>query len=173
MAPSSIHFEIWDRDIISSDSFIGSFGGLELNLQRIPAGTRSPKTCTLDILKSETTISLFETKSVRGWYPFTAMDEFDMSVIAGKAELEFTLVNFEEAEKNPVGKAREEPDSMIAPVRPDNSLAWLFFPITMLIHLIWIPYKDCFLRFFVMILMVAILVLVIYTLPSSITGKIV
>ncbi|KII70263.1 Fer-1-like protein 6 [Thelohanellus kitauei] len=112
MVPPVIHFQVWDQDLISSDDFLGS---LELNLLKMPTATRNPKSCTLNQLKNENTVSLFEVKTLRGWYPFSAMDEFDMPVIAGKVELEFNLVDLETATKNPVGKAREEPEPLLSP----------------------------------------------------------
>lgn len=38
-----------------------------------------------------------------------------MSILQGKVEAEFHLVTAEEAEKNPVGKARKEPEPLPKP----------------------------------------------------------
>ncbi|KAF1743399.1 LOW QUALITY PROTEIN: hypothetical protein MXB_4814 [Myxobolus squamalis] len=66
--------------------------------------------------------------------PVMHFQAWDQDIISG----DDFLVNLDEAEKNPVGKAREEPDALIAPKydhnntlsRPDNSLAWLLYPVT-------------------------------------------
>lgn len=40
---------------------------------------------------------------------------FTISILKGKVEAEFHLVTAEEAEKNPVGKARKEPEPLDKP----------------------------------------------------------
>uniref|UniRef100_A0A9J8CK52 Fer-1 like family member 4 n=1 Tax=Cyprinus carpio carpio TaxID=630221 RepID=A0A9J8CK52_CYPCA len=50
-------------------------------------------------------------------------------LLMGKVEAEFHLVSAEEAEKNPVGKARKEPEPLDKPNRPKTSFNWFVNPL--------------------------------------------
>ncbi|NXT22225.1 FR1L6 protein, partial [Syrrhaptes paradoxus] len=82
-------------------------GTLELNLNGFPRAAKTAKSCDLGMAveAGEDKISIFQQKRVRGWWPFIKAGE-----LTGKVEAEFHLVTAEEAEKNPVGKARKEPE---------------------------------------------------------------
>ncbi|XP_007606073.1 fer-1-like protein 6 [Cricetulus griseus] len=91
----------------------------------------------------------------------------------GKVEAEFHLVTAEEAEKNPVGKARKEPEPLAKPNRPDTSFSWFVSPFKCLYHLIWKNYKKYIIIAFILLILVVFLVLFIYTLPGAISRRIV
>ncbi|NXA71646.1 FR1L6 protein, partial [Thryothorus ludovicianus] len=83
-------------------------GTLELDLNGLPRAAKTSKSCNLGTVvaaSEENKISIFQQKRIRGWWPFIKAGE-----LTGKVEAEFHLVTAEESEKNPVGKARKEPE---------------------------------------------------------------
>ncbi|NXO18232.1 FR1L6 protein, partial [Oriolus oriolus] len=88
-------------------------GTLELDLNGFPRAAKTAKSCDLGTVvaaSEENKISIFQQKRVRGWWPFIKGGCLLFSLIQGKVEAEFHLVTAEEAQKNPVGKARKEPE---------------------------------------------------------------
>uniref|UniRef100_A0A3Q1FBX6 Fer-1-like protein 6 n=1 Tax=Acanthochromis polyacanthus TaxID=80966 RepID=A0A3Q1FBX6_9TELE len=86
-------------------------GTLELNLHGFHRGAKTAKSCKADMLTDGSEkISIFQQKRARGWWPFSKSGE-----LTGKVEAEFHLVTVEEAEKNPVGRARKEPEPLPKP----------------------------------------------------------
>ncbi|XP_045037617.2 fer-1-like protein 6 isoform X2 [Desmodus rotundus] len=167
-APAVLVLQVWDFERLSSDDFLGS---LEMNLNSFPRAAKSAKACDLTKFENaseESKISIFQQKRVRGWWPFTKSKE-----LTGKVEAEFHLVTAEEAEKNPVGKARKEPEPLAKPNRPDTSFSWFMSPFKCLYHLIWRNYKKYIIIAFILIILIIFLVLFIYTLPGAISQKIV
>uniref|UniRef100_A0A5F8GDE1 Fer-1 like family member 6 n=1 Tax=Monodelphis domestica TaxID=13616 RepID=A0A5F8GDE1_MONDO len=165
--PAELVLQVWDFERLSSDDFLGS---LEMNLNGFPRAAKSAKACDLKSgsLSEENKISIFQQKRVRGWWPFVKAGE-----LTGKVEAEFHLVTAEEAEKNPVGKARKEPEPLDKPNRPDTSFSWFVSPFKCLYHLIWKNYKKYIIIGFILIILIIFLVLFIYTLPGAISRKIV
>ncbi|MEQ2186808.1 Fer-1-like protein 6, partial [Goodea atripinnis] len=106
--PAILILQVWDFETLSSDDFLGT---LELDLHGFPHGAKTAKWCKVDMLTEVTDrISIFQQKRARGWWPFSKSGE-----LTGKVEAEFHLVTAEEAEKNPVGKARKEPEPLPKP----------------------------------------------------------
>uniref|UniRef100_A0A8B9DM70 Fer-1 like family member 6 n=1 Tax=Anser cygnoides TaxID=8845 RepID=A0A8B9DM70_ANSCY len=108
--PAELVLQVWDFERLSSDDFLGT---LELNLNGFHRAAKSAKSCDLGMavaMSEENKISIFQQKRVRGWWPFVKAGE-----LTGKVEAEFHLVTAEEAEKNPVGKARKEPEPLEKP----------------------------------------------------------
>uniref|UniRef100_A0A6I8N4Q4 Fer-1 like family member 6 n=1 Tax=Ornithorhynchus anatinus TaxID=9258 RepID=A0A6I8N4Q4_ORNAN len=166
--PVNLVLQVWDFERLSSDDFLGS---LELNLNGFPRGVKSAKACELSKvtnLSAENKICIFHQKHVRGWWPFAKAGE-----LTGKVEAEFHLVTAEEAEKNPVGKARKEPEPLEKPNRPDTSFSWFVSPFKCLYHLIWRNYKKYIIIGLILLILIIFLVLFIYTLPGAISQKIV
>ncbi|KAM6214398.1 fer-1-like protein 6 [Rhynchocyon petersi] len=166
--PAVLVLQVWDFERLSSDDFLGS---LEMNLNSFPRAAKSAKACDLSKFENaseENKISIFQQKRVRGWWPFAKSKE-----LTGKVEAEFHLVTAEEAEKNPVGKARKEPEPLAKPNRPDTSFSWFVSPFKCLYHLIWKNYKKYIIIGFILIILIIFLVLFIYTLPGAISRKIV
>lgn len=106
--------QVWDADHFSADDFLGA---ISLNLNRFPRGAKSSKLCTLDMLKTENvpTVNIFKQKRVRGWWPFFIKKENDEMELTGKVEAEIHLLTKEEAEQNPAGFGRNEPDGLEKP----------------------------------------------------------
>lgn len=166
--PAVLVLQVWDFERLSSDDFLGS---LEMNLNSFPRAAKSAKACDLSKFENaseENKISIFQQKRVRGWWPFAKSKE-----LTGKVEAEFHLVTAEEAEKNPVGKARKEPEPLAKPNRPDTSFSWFVSPFKCLYHLIWKNYKKYIIIAFILIILIIFLVLFIYTLPGAISRRIV
>ncbi|XP_035994611.1 fer-1-like protein 6 isoform X2 [Fundulus heteroclitus] len=164
--PAILILQVWDFETLSSDDFLGT---LELDLHGFPRGAKTAKSCKADMLSEVTDrISIFQQKRARGWWPFSKSGE-----LTGKAEAEFHLVTAEEAEKNPVGKARKEPEPLPKPNRPDTSFSWFVNPFKCFFHLVWRNYKKYIIIALVLLITVLFLALLFYTLPGAISQKII
>ncbi|XP_074551223.1 fer-1-like protein 6 [Halichoeres trimaculatus] len=164
--PAILILQVWDFETLSSDDFLGT---VELDLHRFTRGAKTAKACKADMLTDGTDkISIFQQKRARGWWPFSKSGE-----LTGKVEAEFHLVTAEEAEKNPVGKARKEPEPLPKPNRPDTSFSWFVNPFKCFFHLIWKNYKKYIIIALVLLITALFLALLFYTLPGAISQKIV
>ncbi|XP_017286969.1 fer-1-like protein 4 [Kryptolebias marmoratus] len=94
-------------------------------------------------------------------------------LLMGKVEAELQLVALEQAEANPVGRARKEPEPLDKPNRPTTSFNWFVNPMKTFIFLIWKNYKKYIIALIILIILTLFLVLVIYTLPGEISSLIV
>uniref|UniRef100_A0A3P8UW27 C2 domain-containing protein n=1 Tax=Cynoglossus semilaevis TaxID=244447 RepID=A0A3P8UW27_CYNSE len=139
----------------------------KLNLHGFPRGAKTAKACKADMMDISERISIFQQKRARGWWPFNKSGE-----LTGKVEAEFHLVTAEEAEKNPVGKARKEPEPLPKP-RPDTSFSWFVNPFKCFFHLIWQNYKKYIIIALILLILTVFLVLLFYTLPGAISQKII
>lgn len=61
------------------------------------------------------TVNIFKQKRIRGWWPFFIKKENDELELTGKVEAEIHLLTVEEAEQNPAGLGRNEPDALEKP----------------------------------------------------------
>ncbi|KAM9346796.1 fer-1-like protein 6 [Symphorus nematophorus] len=164
--PAILIMQVWDFETLSSDDFLGT---VELDLHGFPRGAKTAKSCKVDMLTDGTEkISIFQQKRARGWWPFSKAGE-----LTGKVEAEFHLVTAEEAEKNPVGRARKEPEPLPKPNRPDTSFSWFVNPFKCFFHLVWRSYKKYIIIALVVLITMLFLVLLFYTLPAAISQKIV
>ncbi|XP_041663567.1 fer-1-like protein 6 [Cheilinus undulatus] len=164
--PAILIMQVWDFETLSSDDFLGT---VELDLHGFPRGAKTAKVCKLDMLTDGTEkISIFQQKRARGWWPFSKSGE-----LTGKVEAEFHLVTHEEAEKNPVGKARKEPEPLPKPNRPDTSFSWFVNPFKCFFHLIWKNYKKYIIIGLILLIIASFLTLLFYTMPGAISQKII
>ncbi|XP_072300048.1 fer-1-like protein 6 [Eucyclogobius newberryi] len=164
--PAILALQVWDFDTLSSDDFIGT---VELDLHRFPRGAKSAKNCKGDMLTAAVeNISIFQQKRARGWWPFTKFGE-----LTGKVEAEFHLMSEEEAEKNPAGKARKEPEPLPKPNRPNTSFSWFVNPFKSFFYLVWNRYKKYIIIGLLILITALFLALLFYTLPAAISHKIV
>ena len=65
-----------------------------------------------------------------------------MISIQGKIEAEFDLVDGEEADEKPVGRARKEPEPLDKPNRPDLAFMWLLMPLRIFYHVFFVRYTQ-------------------------------
>ncbi|XP_033842448.1 fer-1-like protein 6 [Periophthalmus magnuspinnatus] len=164
--PTVLVLQVWDFDTLSSDDFIGT---VELDLHSFSPGAKSSKTCKGDMLTAAMeNISIFQQKRARGWWPFSKCGE-----LTGKVEAEFHLLTAEEASKNPAGKARNEPDPLPKPNRPDTSFSWFVNPFKCFFYLVWNRFKKYIILGLLILITALFLALLFYTLPGAISARIV
>ena len=174
-----IYVQAWDADLFSSDDFIGD---AIMKLTRLPCGAKSPSACTLDMFKPNApTVNFFKLKKCKGWWPVQAFDdEADdpklgpdgkpEPILAGKIEMEFDLLTREEAEADPAGKKREEPQPLDKPNRP--SRFQFVGPLTLLKYMIWEPCKWNLLKLVLCLLAILLVALFLYSSPGYIIKKV-
>ncbi|KAK9679677.1 C2 domain [Popillia japonica] len=157
--PCVLKLQVWDNDTFSPDDFLGS---MALDLRRMPRCARSSKKCTLELLKPHAPqINLFKIKRIRGWWPFRGVDQKkNEHFLAGKLDAEFNLLTEEEAEANPAGLGRDEPNPLPKPKRPDTSFSWFKNPFKLLRFLICKHYKW---RLIICLLLVFVALSIAYT----------
>uniref|UniRef100_A0A8C1DVY4 Otoferlin n=1 Tax=Cyprinus carpio carpio TaxID=630221 RepID=A0A8C1DVY4_CYPCA len=169
--PARLTLQVWDADHFSADDFLGA---IELDLNKFPRGAKTAKQCSLDMVLKEhelPTISIFKQKRVKGWWPFVARDENDEFELTGKVEAELHLLTAEEAEKNPVGLGRNEPEPLEKPNRPDTSLMWFMNPLKSIRYFIWHNYRWLILKALALLLLLLLVGLFLYSIPGYLVKK--
>ncbi|XP_038606758.1 otoferlin isoform X3 [Tachyglossus aculeatus] len=169
--PARLTLQIWDADHFSADDFLGA---IELDLNRFPRGAKTAKQCSMEMATGEVDvplISIFKQKRVKGWWPLLARDENDEFELTGKVEAELHLLTAEEAEKNPVGLARNEPDPLEKPNRPDTAFVWFLNPLKSIKYLICTRYKWLIIKIVLALLALLMLALFLYSLPGYMVKK--
>ncbi|XP_005073568.1 otoferlin isoform X4 [Mesocricetus auratus] len=169
--PARLTLQIWDADHFSADDFLGA---IELDLNRFPRGAKTAKQCTMEMVTGEVDVplvSIFKQKRVKGWWPLLARNENDEFELTGKVEAELHLLTAEEAEKNPVGLARNEPDPLEKPNRPDTAFVWFLNPLKSIKYLICTRYKWLIIKIVLALLGLLMLALFLYSLPGYMVKK--
>ena len=114
--PARLTLQVWDADHFSKDDFLGA---ITLDLNRFPRGAKTVKQCSLDMLKTDGTVpmvNLFKQKRCKGWWPlFIKNTDNDELELQGKVEAELILMCSEEAEKQPAGLGRDDPNALEKP----------------------------------------------------------
>ncbi|OWK58154.1 Myoferlin [Lonchura striata] len=137
--PPKLIIQIWDNDKFSLDDYLG-FVELDLHKTIIPA--KVPEKCNIDMipeykadisLKAPRTASLFEQKSMKGWWP-CYVEKDGSRILAGKVEMTLEVVNEKEAEERPAGKGRDEPN--MNPKLDLPKFKWLFIGLIILLILL-------------------------------------
>ncbi|XP_048582007.1 otoferlin isoform X3 [Nematostella vectensis] len=170
--PARLHLQVWDADAFSADDFIGD---LCLDLTRMPRGAKTSKSCTLDLLKQDGSVpqvSFFKMKHMKGFWPFFVNTEEEEIELAGKVEAELELLTQEEAEKKPAGRAREDPQALEKPNRPDVAWMMMMNPLRGLKAMIWNNYRMCLIKMLVIALLLALMGLFFYSMPGYTVKKI-
>uniref|UniRef100_A0A8C5QFH1 Dysferlin n=1 Tax=Leptobrachium leishanense TaxID=445787 RepID=A0A8C5QFH1_9ANUR len=137
-------FQIWDNDKFSFDDYLGS---IQLNLNQMPRPAKTAEKCHLDLLdesvSTDKLVSLFEQKTVKGWWPCVAGNGDDKT-LAGKLELTLEIINEHDHDERPAGIGREEPNMnprLEDPKRPETSFFWFTSPYKTLKYILWRRYK--------------------------------
>ncbi|XP_061097986.1 otoferlin [Conger conger] len=169
--PARLTMQVWDADHFSADDFLGA---IELDLNRFPRGAKTAKQCSIDMVLNEQdlpTVSIFKQKRVKGWWPFVARDENDELELTGKVEAELHLMTVEEAEKNPVGLGRNEPDPLEKPNRPDTTFLWFLSPLKAIRYLVCNRYKWLIIKVVLALLVLVMVGLFLYSTPGYLVKK--
>ncbi|KAJ7326584.1 hypothetical protein JRQ81_016343, partial [Phrynocephalus forsythii] len=171
--PPQLVLQIWDNDKFSFDDYLGS---LRLDLNCMPKPAKTAEKCNLDLLDSaEKMVSLFEQKTVKGWWPCVG-EEGEAKIIAGKVEMTLEIVSEQEQEERPAGMGRDEPNmnpKLEDPKRPETSFLWFTSPYKTLKYILWRRFKWLFLLFLLVIILLLFLGIFIYAFPNYAAMKLV
>ncbi|KAL3320007.1 Dysferlin, limb girdle muscular dystrophy 2B (Autosomal recessive), partial [Cichlidogyrus casuarinus] len=164
-SPCQLVLQVYDANLISSDKFLGE---IVIPLAKIPRGATSPNACGLHQLEETCpTISLFRQRHLRGWWPVTIFDEdLDETLVQGKVEVEFRLLTSDDADSNPVGLGREEPEPLEPPKRPDSSFMNFLGPLGMLGYFIKYKLKWILIKILIISLILLVVILFLYSAPT-------
>ncbi|XP_028302961.1 fer-1-like protein 4 isoform X2 [Gouania willdenowi] len=94
-------------------------------------------------------------------------------LLMGKLEAELQLVTLEQAEANPVGKARKEPEPLDKPNRPTTSFNWFVNPLKTFIFIIWKKFKKYIIALLILVILGLFIGLIFYTMPGQISTLII
>uniref|UniRef100_A0A452VCC0 Dysferlin n=1 Tax=Ursus maritimus TaxID=29073 RepID=A0A452VCC0_URSMA len=165
--PARVVFQIWDNDKFSFDDFLGS---LQLDLNRMPKPAKTAEKCSLDQLDDtfhpEWFVSLFEQKTVKGWWPCVAED--GEKKILGKLEMTLEIVAESEHEERPAGQGRDEPNmnpKLEDPKRPDTSFLWFTSPYKTMKFILWRRFRCAIILFIVLVILLLFLGIFLYSFP--------
>ncbi|XP_015245923.1 PREDICTED: dysferlin isoform X3 [Cyprinodon variegatus] len=169
-----ITIQIWDNDKFSFDDYLGHIV-MDLNHMLRPA--KSPEKCTLQTLDQpmEKLVSLFEQKTVKGWWPCTC-EKNGEKIIAGKVEMSLEIVTEQEHEERPAGLGRDEPNMnphLEEPQRPETSFLWFSSPYKTLKFIVWRRFKWFIILFIILFLIFLFLGVFLYSFPNYAAMKMV
>ncbi|CAG2103855.1 unnamed protein product, partial [Medioppia subpectinata] len=160
--PARLFLQVWDADHFSADDFLGA---ITLDLNRFPRGAKTAKLCSLDMLKNDRSTPtvlvafLWQQGQGRSRTPRTNI------------EAELQLLTKEEAERNPVGFGRGEPDPLERPNRPDSSFLWVLNPLKSIRYVVWHNYKWLLIKGLCFLLLVLLFALFVYSIPGYTVKK--
>lgn len=179
--PPKLIIQIWDNDKFSLDDYLG-FVELDLHKTIIPA--KVPEKCNIDMIpeykadvsqKVPMTASLFEQKSMKGWWP-CCVEKDGSRILAGKVEMTLEVVNEKEAEERPAGKGRDEPNmnpKLDLPNRPDTSFLWFTNPCKTMKFIVWRRFKWLFIGLIILLIILLFVAVLLYSLPNYLSMKMV
>uniref|UniRef100_A0A452DVG2 Dysferlin n=1 Tax=Capra hircus TaxID=9925 RepID=A0A452DVG2_CAPHI len=174
--PARVIFQIWDNDKFSFDDFLGS---LQLDLNHMPKPAKTAEKCSVDQLEAtfhpERFVSLFEQKTVKGWWPCVA-DEGEKKMLAGKLEMTLEIVTESEHEERPAGHGRDEPNmnpKLEDPRRPDTSFLWFTSPYKTMKFILWRRFRCAIILFLILFIFLLFLGIFVYSFPNYAAMKLV
>ncbi|KFM02616.1 Dysferlin, partial [Aptenodytes forsteri] len=166
--PPQLIFQIWDNDKFSFDDYLGS---IQMDLNRMPKPAKTAEKCSLELvdetLSSSRLVSLFEQKTVKGWWPCVA-EQDQKKILAGKLEMTLEIVAEQEHEERPAGVGRDEPNmnpKLEDPKRPETSFLWFTSPYKTLKYILWRRYKWVLILAIVLFILLLFLGIFIYAFP--------
>ncbi|XP_054546383.1 myoferlin [Talpa occidentalis] len=178
--PPRLIIQIWDNDKFSLDDYLGF---LELDLHHTIIPAKSSEKCNLDMIPDlkamdplkVKTASLFEQKSMKGWWPCYA-DKDGSRVMAGKVEMTLEVLNEKEADERPAGKGRDEPNmnpKLDPPNRPETSFLWFTNPCKTMKFIVWRRFKWVIIGLLILLILLLFVAVLLYSLPNYLSMKIV
>ncbi|XP_056156157.1 dysferlin [Lampris incognitus] len=172
--PPKITIQIWDNDKFSFDDYLGH---LEMDLNHMLRPAKSPEKCGLELLNqpADRLVSLFEQKTVKGWWPCTC-EQNGEKILAGKLEMSLEIVSEQEQEERPAGLGRDEPNMnphLEEPKRPETSFLWFSSPYKTLKFILWRRFKWLIILFLFLFLIFLFLGVFLYSFPNYAAMKMV
>ncbi|XP_077638789.1 dysferlin isoform X1 [Lonchura striata] len=174
--PPQLIFQIWDNDKFSFDDYLGS---IQMDLNRMPKPAKTAEKCSLDLvddsLSSSRFVSLFEQKTVKGWWPCVA-EQNQQKILAGKLEMTLEIVAEQEHEERPAGMGRDEPNMnprLEDPKRPETSFLWFTSPYKTLKFILWRRYKWVLILAILLFILLLFLGIFVYAFPNYAAMKLV
>ncbi|KPP63817.1 hypothetical protein Z043_117891 [Scleropages formosus] len=172
--PPKLTIQIWDNDKFSFDDFLGS---LEMDLNHMMRPAKVAAKCGLEILDQppEKLVSLFEQKTVRGWWPCVG-ERGGEKIIAGKVEMSLEIISEQEQEERPAGLGRDEPNMnphLEEPQRPETSFLWFSSPFKTLKFIVWRRFKWVIIALILLFLLLLFLGVFLYAFPNYAAMKMV
>ncbi|KFO79688.1 Dysferlin, partial [Cuculus canorus] len=166
--PPQLIFQIWDNDKFSFDDYLGS---IQMDLNRMPKPAKTAEKCSLELidetLASSRFVSLFEQKTVKGWWPCVA-EQDQKKILAGKLEMTLEIVAEQEHDERPAGMGRDEPNmnpKLEDPKRPETSFLWFTSPFKTMKYILWRRYKWVVILAIVLFILLLFLGIFIYAFP--------
>ncbi|XP_030803167.1 dysferlin isoform X9 [Camarhynchus parvulus] len=174
--PPQLILQIWDNDKFSFDDYLGS---IQMDLNRMPKPAKTAEKCSLDLvddsLSSGRSVSLFEQKTVKGWWPCVA-EQNQQKILAGKLEMTLEIVAEQEHEERPAGMGRDEPNMnprLEDPKRPETSFLWFTSPYKTLKFILWRRYKWVLILALLLFILLLFLGIFVYAFPNYAAMKLV
>ncbi|XP_063013874.1 dysferlin isoform X8 [Melospiza melodia melodia] len=174
--PPQLILQIWDNDKFSFDDYLGS---IQMDLNRMPKPAKTAEKCSLDLvdnsLSSGRFVSLFEQKTVKGWWPCVA-EQNQQKILAGKLEMTLEIVAEQEHEERPAGMGRDEPNMnprLEDPKRPETSFLWFTSPYKTLKFILWRRYKWVLILAILLFILLLFLGIFVYAFPNYAAMKLV
>uniref|UniRef100_A0A8C9NRU9 Dysferlin n=1 Tax=Serinus canaria TaxID=9135 RepID=A0A8C9NRU9_SERCA len=174
--PPQLIIQIWDNDKFSFDDYLGS---IQMDLNRMPKPAKTAEKCSLDLvddsLSSGRSVSLFEQKAVKGWWPCVA-EQNQQKILAGKLEMTLEIVAEQEHEERPAGMGRDEPNMnprLEDPKRPETSFLWFTSPYKTLKFILWRRYKWVLILAILLFILLLFLGIFVYAFPNYAAMKLV
>nr|XP_008113541.1 PREDICTED: myoferlin isoform X1 [Anolis carolinensis] len=179
--PPKLIIQIWDNDKFSLDDYLGF---VELDLLNTIVPAKAPEKCTLDMipeykptnsLKAPKTASLFEQKSMKGWWP-CYVEKDGSRVLAGKVEMTLEVLAEKDIDERPAGKGRDEPNmnpKLDMPNRPETSFLWFTNPCKTMKFIVWRRFKWVFIGILILLIVLLFVAILLYSLPNYLSMKIV
>ncbi|XP_072112884.1 dysferlin isoform X1 [Mobula birostris] len=170
--PPQLMIQIWDNDKFSFDDYLGS---VEMDLNRMPKPAKTAEKCSLRTLESDAQVSLFEQKSVKGWWPCVAEAE-GKKIIAGKVEMTLEIVTEKESEERPAAQGRDEPNmnpKLEEPKRPDTSFLWFTSPFKTVRYIVWRRFRCLIIGLLILFVFVLFIIIFLYSFPEYAAMKLV
>ena len=88
---------------------------MTLNLTNIPRPAKTGIQCAIETMNNENKDSIFKKKQIKGWWPFILNTEESEPELVGKVEAQLELLTEQEAEEDPAGLGRKEPNPLPFP----------------------------------------------------------
>ncbi|XP_058480141.1 dysferlin isoform X2 [Solea solea] len=173
LAPK-LTIQIWDNDKFSFDDYLGH---LVMDLNHMLRPAKSAEKCDLRLLEQPagTLVSLFEQKTVRGWWPCSC-EQNGEKIVAGKVEMSLEIVTEQEQDERPAGLGRDEPNMnphLEEPHRPETSFLWFSSPYKTLKFILWRRFKWAIILFIILFFVFLFLGVFLYSFPNYAAMKMV